>query len=64
MPPSAHRFFAGLSAEGDWGGDLFFGTTAAVTLCMGVDGPSVFVLRYRVPQALQSIGFEAGPRRH
>lgn len=30
----------------------------------GVLGPSEFVRRYRVPHALHSMGFEAGPRRH
>mmetsp|Transcript_2811 Transcript_2811/g.11641 ORF Transcript_2811/g.11641 Transcript_2811/m.11641 type:complete len:288 (+) Transcript_2811:1-864(+) len=63
-PSSAHRFFAGFKPEGDSGGDLFLGTTTAPARCTGVEGPSVFVRRYRVPQALQSIGLDAGPRRH
>ena len=40
------------------------GTTTAPARCTGVEGPSVFVRRYRVPQALHSIGLDAGPRRH
>ena len=63
-PSSAHRFFAGFKLEGDSGGDLFLGTTTAPARCTGVEGPSVFVRRYRVPQALHSIGLDAGPRRH
>ena len=63
-PSSAHRFFAGFKDEGDSGGDLFLGTTTAPARCAGVEGPSVFVRRYRVPQALHSMGLDAGPRRH
>jgi hypothetical protein len=58
-------FFAGFRPEGDCGGDLFFGSTGAdATRCTGVLGPNVFVRRYRVPQALHNIGFDAGPLRH
>lgn len=63
-PSSAHRFFAGFKDEGDSGGDLFLGATTAPARCAGVEGPSVFVRRYRVPQALHSMGLDAGPRRH
>ena len=39
-------------------------TAAAATRAIGVGGPKLFVRRYRVPQALHSIGLEAGPRLH
>jgi hypothetical protein len=59
--------------DGETGGDRFFAMLAAwcdapcggaATLPSGVDGPRLFVRRYRVPHALHSIGFDAGPRRH
>lgn len=61
----AHRaFLAGFNEEGDPGVVRFFGTAAPPTRAIGVGGPRLFVRRYRVPQALQSMGLEAGPLLH
>lgn len=64
MEGAQRAFFAGFNDEGDAGGVRFLGTAAAPTRPNGVGGPRLFVRRYRVPQALQSMGLDAGPLLH
>ena len=70
MEGAQRIFLAGFSerAEGEAGGLRLRCTVAAAAaatrFAVGLCIPRLFVRRYRVPHALHSRGFEAGPRRH
>lgn len=64
MEGAQRTFLAGFNEEGDAGGVRFFCVAIAPTRPTGVGGPRLLVLRYLVPQALHSMGLDAGPLLH